>query len=383
MILHLLSNPNFFNEIIVQFEFANSQKNIYIVFNKDHYERINSLNFNIPIVYFKTINNLNHIQIDGVIAHFLTEASANLIVQLPSKAPILWACYGIDLYGFFPQMRKYKYGKHTQRYINSQRQLPNFLHVIKEYAYYSFLFKNRLKKKALKKISYYSTVIPFEKEIFPKHLKKRLHYHHISIGLFNEIFTESEATFKRSSNFDKNSVYIGNSASPTCNHLDVLEKLKRIEFTPKVNVTLQVSYGGDKYYVNELIRQYKEVFKEKVYFIKEWINKEEFYELLTSYNVYIFGTIRQQGMGAVYRALWCGGKVYLSKTNPAYSFLKSLGIIVFCIEDDLKKTYYCTITSPLNSEDVVENRQILNSLYSTETNIKRVKNLLNIFYQSS
>ena len=101
---------------------------------------------------------------------------------------------------------------------------------------------------------------------------------------------------------------------------------------------------------------------------------QEYFELVLSCSVAIFFMERQQAVGNIGRALRYGCKVFLSETNPVYTYYKDLGLKVFSIQQDLVQK---EIDSPLSMEDIENNRAIL----SKRTNKEQYIRDLNYIYE--
>jgi len=374
MILHLLSDPDFDNAIIHQFETVSCGQNVFVVFNEKHYQLLLDKNFKINLIYYKTGNEFDNVNIEGVIIHCMTWQNTRLILSLEKKIPVFWSIFGIDIYSFYPNLMKMLYEKETKKYVNKDNLLLHLYYIAKYYQ--RFLFSLRFKdyRKAIKRVNFYSTVIPSEVKYIKSKLSPKAKYIRLNVGFLDLINNNKNETILTKNEFKAN-VYIGNSATLTCNHLDVLNIFKKKNISD-LNVTVQLSYGGSSSYVQYIVHEYKKHFKNRFYPLLDWIPFEKFNELLSTQNIFIFYTIRQQGVGAIIVALWNGGKVYLSEKNITTDYFKSIGLKIFSIEKDLIEGNVELITAPLTSDEIVNNREILKQEYSFEIILKRTENVI-------
>lgn len=241
---------------------------------------------------------------------------------------------------------------------------------------YYLLKENRIIRQAMNRIEFYSTVIPNEKEMIPKYIQNKAQYLHFSVGTFNFILRDSINSFSRNSQFEKYSLFVGNSASISCNYLDVLELLKIVKLPDKAKVNLQVSYGEGLEFINYLKISYKNKLGDKVKFINDRVDEETYFSELSKFNVFLFNTKIPQGMWAIYVSLWNGGKVFLNSANLTFDFLKSKGITVFSIERDFIGKDVESIFSPLDYDLVIQNRQALYNYVAPEFQIERARDVV-------
>lgn len=376
MILHLLSEPNFFSMMVEQFEKINLNNNIYVVFKDSNYEQLTAITDKSHIINYKTESDIEHIKITGVISHFLTYTKAKFILSLDENIPVLWSCYGYDLYKFYPRLKRNLYGKITKGVINRNKKMPAVYYDLFDIKEFYFSSEKKLIRKAIDRIQFISTVLPNEFLLFPGRIRKKAKYLHIQAGI-GDLSNEETNEYTRPGNFCAANVYIGNSADPSCNHLEVLDFLRNKGMSDKIKLTLQMCYGGSESYNKLVASSYNTVFKDNVLVQTEFLNSTAFNENLQSHNVFIFNNHRQQGMGAVFQALWQGGKVFLSTKNPAYSYFISNKVIVYSLEKDFLNLSSDEILEPLNYTEIVHNRNFFLNYYSPEKRIERAVTALN------
>ncbi|HCC8073849.1 TPA: hypothetical protein M8J30_005062, partial [Klebsiella aerogenes] len=76
----------------------------------------------------------------------------------------------------------------------------------------------------------------------------------------------------------------------------------------------------------------------------------------------IMNHIRQQGVGNIISMIYFGAKVFLRLENPTFSFLKEKGIKLYSVQE--LENEPSLLSSHLEKKDVVNNRLIIDSIWS-------------------
>ena len=125
-------------------------------------------------------------------------------------------------------------------------------------------------------------------------------------------------------------ILVGNSATPTNNHKEVLDRL-RIYAQENITIYCPLSYG-DSQYAEEIADYGKMIFAEKFIALKDFMPFDQYLRLLGKMDVAIFNHRRQQAMGNTITLLSIEKKVFMRSDVTQWSFLNSLGIKVFDVE---------------------------------------------------
>lgn len=136
--------------------------------------------------------------------------------------------------------------------------------------------------------------------------------------------------------FERNTVYLhpntginillGNSADPANNHIDALDKLKRYA-NENIRIYTPLSYGVQEY-AKKVMDVGMEYFGEKFIPLNEFMEIEEYWELLSRMNIAVFNHKIQQAMGNTITLLGMGKTIYMRSEVTQYYFLKELGLHV-------------------------------------------------------
>ena len=121
-------------------------------------------------------------------------------------------------------------------------------------------------------------------------------------------------------------IQIGNSADPSNNHIEGLEKLLPYK-DDDICIYVPLSYGDQKH-AKKVIAQGKKWFGDKFIPLTDFMPFEEYLKFLGSIDIAIFNHKRQQAMGNTITLLGLGKKVYMRSDVAQWEFFQNLGIKV-------------------------------------------------------
>lgn len=287
-----------------------------------------------------------------------------LLKAMPDGVKVAWVFWGGELYGqpdiansFLAPVDKCINTIHELQKKLLDKKQPPIAFVPKEY--YS-------------RVDYCLTAMPVEYEFAKSYLNrpdmKYLWYNYYSI----------EETM--GSVFDKqchgSNIWIGNSATISCNYFDTILKLRKIDVGDR-EVIVPLSYGSP-WLMNYVPRVYRRVFGDKFKPLMDFVQRDEYNEKMLSCNVMIQPHYLSQGVGNILTGLWLGMRVYISEKCITADYLKQIGVTFFTIEHDLRKSNP-DVFAPLPQFVIDHNRQMLlkeTSMQRTiEANIQLVEEL--------
>lgn len=162
-------------------------------------------------------------------------------------------------------------------------------------------------------------------------------------------------------------IQIGNSADPSNNHLEILEKLSKFK-NMNIKLFCILSYGGNEEYKNQVIKKGLELFKGKFYPILNFMEFDQYMNFLSSLDIAIFAHNRQQAFGNITSLLSMKKTVYIKETVTTFKTLKEMGIEV--------KSFEKLINLEKIDENILEtNRKIIEENFSEEKLIEQWKNI--------
>lgn len=265
---------------------------------------------------------------DKIIFHSIYPLTTLHLIKLVLKPSILnksfWAIWGGDLYRYAGKKLDVK--KRFKYHINKMfisRLAGIITHIYGDYELAKKLYGTSAKY-------YYSFMYP------------------------SNTFKNHTANYKKSGKKNVYHVQVGNSADPTNNHIEILEKLRKYK-DRNIEIFCPLAYGSIKY-KEKVIKLGSEIFGDKFKAITEIVPYNEYLNYLSKIDIAIFNHKRQQAIGNITTLLGLGKKVYIREEITTWKF---------CTDHDLK-----VYSSNGNFEDIfVEMDDEIKQM-----NIKNVKN---------
>jgi len=147
-----------------------------------------------------------------------------------------------------------------------------------------------------------------------------------------------ESSNKEAPQSDVIRIQVGNSATPTNNHKEVLDVLYKFK-NENIIVYAPLSYG-DSDYADEVSRYGKRLLGNKFVPIRNYMNKEDYYDFMKNVDIAIFNVSRQQALGNIYAHIAYQNIIYLRKKSVGTYYLrKILSCKIRYIEDIGKMSF--------------------------------------------
>ena len=295
-----------------------------------------------------------------VYVNFLNYSKAVFTNKITSKNPTLvWIVWGGDLYSL--KVFNFKmYDAYSQNFLNERTKLS-----LRQYL-------GRLKLKYINKVAFETKKNDKEEDIYKAirkikvcatFMSQEVKYIEDTLKLkvgnipFAVISVKNEVNVQNS--VHKHRILIGNSADPSNNHFEVLKTLQKHKI--KDEIVIPLSYG-DMTYSNKLKKDIAN-FKLQINTIDTILPKEDYYNLLSTVKVAVFGHNIQQGFGNILALIYFGAKIFLKKENPLFIQFKKWDIIVFSIENDLTKI---ELDKELSIDIYEKNKENILKLFSSD-----------------
>jgi hypothetical protein len=144
-------------------------------------------------------------------------------------------------------------------------------------------------------------------------------------NIVDEQFITNEFERKESIN-EAISIIVGNSADPSNNHIEILEKLVAYK-NKNIRIVAPLSYG-DKEHAKKVTAYGHKEFGNKFEAITDFIPLSEYQYILKHVDIAMFNHKRQQAMGNTITLLGMGKTVFLRSDVPQWSLFKGLGVNV-------------------------------------------------------
>lgn len=131
-------------------------------------------------------------------------------------------------------------------------------------------------------------------------------------------------------------ILVGNSADPSNNHMDSLEKILPYR-EDDIKIFVPLSYGDQKN-AKKIIEKGKDLFGEKFIPLNSFMAFDDYLKFLENIDIAVFNHKRQQAMGNTINLLGMGKKIFMRTGLSHYDFLKSIGLSLHdCTDFSLKK----------------------------------------------
>ena len=372
-ILHCVTDDKFIDGAIALYDKDTRVENTWV-----HFVKENSCH----LVYVKStrvmICNIDKFDmllanVDVVILHSLPSLPIENILAIPKNIKVVWYAWGYDMYdGWNPLIPLKLYLPKTLEIYKAITKAPTPFKALKR-KIKELIYKNQYVS-ILQRIDYFSGVFPYEYSLIKKKYSRfraiPLDYYYASPDFFIKDTCPTDMT----NNF--RNIMIGNSANITNNHADVLEFVnKYVNLSKQDKIILPLSYGGPQEYINIV----KEIAsstlgaKATIVPLESYLPIDEYWDLASNCRIAIYAHVRQQASDNIFYQIMIGAKVYFTNKSQAYEYLKSIGLLIYSMEDD-----YATINTGLTIEEIMHNRKILTNYYSASTHIERMKNINSI-----
>lgn len=364
-IIHICQDEKFINSAIQQFEFSFPGSNtFYVVSHLPDFAHVKSQECvqHCNIQELKTIAQTVEKSV-LVVLHSLSDTFYDFVLELPKENTIIWLCFGFEIYNdanFFKT--KNLFDTITKNRFPEVKILKK--KKIKDLArpYYRLLNKNlplssrEYKVKVLKRINFLGSSFQEEFEAICLLIKQEKHFFDFWYYPLEQILDVSAPL-----NLDKKNILIGNSGSTSGNHLDVFNQLKRYNLIAE-KIIVPLNYGESNY-IDVVVNEGNNHFSQKFQPLLEFLSLQEYNVILEEVGIAIFNNRRQQAVGNTIALLWMGAKVFLSKHNPFYHFLKRKGLNIYCYEIDLNEQ---NCNQLLSLQQIEHNRSVLFNLLNRE-----------------
>lgn len=220
----------------------------------------------------------------------------------------------------------------------------------------------------IKRIGHLITYIEGDVELARQWYGATGRYHECLMYPSNVVDPRMRAEAATNSNKGELRILLGNSAAPSNNHIDALERLLPFKGWD-VKIYAPLSYG-DQNHAEKVISQGKAWFGDKFVPITDFVPFEQYLEFLKSLDIAIFNHHRQQAMGNTVTLLGIGKTVFMRSDVSHWRFLKGLGIKL----NDVERLELGRI-APDEADD---NARVVRSYFSKATLIKQYSDIFEV-----
>lgn len=336
-ILHVCSDEKFIDFAINNFNAITHVKNDFVVISKEKslkYIKSKHVTIKSKSAFLLQILISRLKEYDAVVFHSLNDVFKLFIRLIPQRLNICWIGFGFDYYDY-------------------NQILPGRKVVKKGIKYF---IKNRIFNldASYQRINYFCPVLESEFEEASTRLRLNAQYIDWNYGSSDKIVDKLKNDY-----VDGDSILLGNSASETNNHLEIIDELVKLNETREIIVPL--SYGNSNY-AEMIIAKLKSTSLNYTV-LRDFLTQEEYFSILKRCAFVIMNHKRQQAAGNILIMLSLGAKVFLDKDNPLYHYFKCLGFKVFN-KENLTFDY-------ISVDDMGINKSLSLKCFNSEVTIKK------------
>jgi dTDP-N-acetylfucosamine:lipid II N-acetylfucosaminyltransferase len=169
-------------------------------------------------------------------------------------------------------------------------------------------------------------------------------------------------------------ILLGNSASNTNEHYEVIDFLAQLSKEMQFQVICPLSYGNKEYASQVDIYGRKKIGDNFVSLLT-FMQPPDYAKVLLSADIAIMNHRNQEAVGTILALLYSGKKVYIRKDVSTFQWLDALGVKVFDTEILLSSPSLNSIFE-FTLEDKERNKQIIKDYFSKENCIRMWKTVL-------
>lgn len=316
MNLHLVSDNSFVNRFAENLqELGILERNKIVV--RTHLPKLAAIRRNVPFgrMYSSELNAAigDTRAYEKVFIHYFSPllyrwAATNTFRELN------WMVWGGDLYNL-PGIDPLCYEPLTRRYLGRQFDVKSMLLNLKVLAQIPF------RRAAYRKVNGVLTWMTAEYDFARKHLS--LDAAHRFFFYENQVpYHQLPAVEPGSAQRSKPVLLLGNSGTPTNNHMDAVRFLE--DTGVAADLIMPVSYGDSRYV--QYLRRHLRYTLGQVTFIDRRIPFDEYVRMLHSIDGLVMNTIRPQGYGTILMMIQMGKPVFMNTKNVSLPDLDTLGI---------------------------------------------------------
>lgn len=294
--------------------------------------------------------------------HGVTAATAPALGRAPSSVLRVWSGWGGDYYGGSIDRWAGLLAPATRRYFSSTIRPTYWLSRVAAARRYGPVLRA-----AARAADVFSAPVPEDLAVFRRRFPTfRGRYSQLNyVTLEEAIASGPPAALGRD-------ILLGNSASMTNNHLDVIDRLAAVDLEER-RVVAPLSYG-DREYAAVVARRGREVLGDRFVPLADFLPLDEYNALLNECGVIVHGAWRQEGLGNILRGLWQGARIVLDPRNPVLEHLRTRGLAVSTLDE----VDAGGLGAPLTSDELAAAHAFLRERWSREAVVRNVRALLDL-----
>jgi hypothetical protein len=301
-----------------------------------------------------------------IIVHGMTAIGAIAFGMASRNTIKFWSGWGYDYYGSALNPNDNLLLPMTEELIKNTKSIKISARSLSDY--FKYILTSALSNYASSKADFFSAPVPSDFDIFRKrYSRSNAKYKQLNYGNISQVFSGYDL------DSSSNNILLGNSASPSNNHLDAFDFLSKYNLNGK-KVIVPLSYG-DEDYKNKILEVGRRVLGDSFQPLTEHMDFEAYIKIINSCNIVFMNHIRQQAIGNIGAALYHGAHLILDQNNPVYEFLKKRGAHIYNTDD---MAGMILPAGRIDQELMMKNRCVLEDFWGDDV----VKNNIKIIIDS-
>jgi hypothetical protein len=310
-----------------------------------------------------------------LVVHFLSRRFARAVLMAPPGTQVVWHGWGKDYYGLLDGYADRMHLPITSAYLKERagkrfwkREWKSQLRNVATQIVDDFIFGNAIER-SLSRIDLIS-MLPDEFDLLKRsHTNVTARFHQLYYSCAETTFAHGPAAMEGPD------ILLGNSASPTNNHLDAFRELKKLDLTGR-RILVPLSYG-DSDYARHIVETGIAVFGDIFVPLRHFMPLPDYLNSISRCGTVVMNHVRQQATGNVSIALLKGAKVFLREENLLTPFYRRLGATISSFPGSIaareKKQFFC----PLTPSERTTNANVVRSYWARSTVVSQAKALAN------
>ena len=310
---------------------------------------------------------------DAVILHSMTSFALELIGRASRKTKFVWIGMGADYYDLVYKNAYDMLESETSSLVRDT--LPTFgrkgpSNPIKRLLRSTVYPNGKKKRELIQKVDLFCPVLPSESES----LKAALGQFQPKTVPWN--YGAQSSLIDNGSDLgwvSGGNILVGNSATPTNNHIEVFRILSRIQLPASSKIVVPVSYG-DAQYREKIVELGNELFGDQFQPVTDFMDFDQYVALLQSCSMMVMNHKRQQGAGNIGIGMYLGAKVFVNPCSPLYDYYKETGLTIYSLAE-LEQELSEGVVG-LSADSASRNREILQRERGREAHLLKTEKLI-------
>lgn len=308
-----------------------------------------------------------------VVFHSANQKFETVLPHIPEPTLVVWHTWGYDYVKLISPFRPAILDPLTRIVYRSLFALRSTLYLMSLYKAKGVLadIHDRIQYRYRDSSYRRFDVVSIQEELYPALQEAIPGFNAIRHTL--PIYT-CEDHFEYAGTIDGENILLGNSASPSNNHLELLFQLKRIGIGDR-KLIIPLSYGS-RMYAKLIAAVGKRLFGKQCIPLLTFMPLHDYQKLIQSCRIVIMNHTRQQARGNITSAIYNGASVFLREENPIFMQYQKEGMILYPMSSLPNR-----MRIKINKEEQEKNRSLVRQRFSRDAAIASILSLQDLYEQ--